>query len=90
MLGMLLVAAAVFAADLAAVVAIVASLWFERSLGIGHGVILDLAFVVAVSYGVAAWAAGKWMQREIDRWSTRELTKPAAHGHSAAQAHSLR
>jgi hypothetical protein len=89
-LGMLMVAAAVFAADLAAVVAIVASLWLERSLGISHGLILDLAFVVAVSYGVAAWAAGKWMERELNRWRRREATEPTEHAHDSIHAHSAR
>jgi hypothetical protein len=65
MLGMILVAAAVFAADLLAVAAIVGSLWLERWLGLSRGEILDWVFVITASYGAAAWAAGMFFQREL-------------------------
>lgn len=62
---MMMVAVGVFAADLAAVAAIVGSIFLERWLGLSRGLILDCIFVAAVSYGVAAWLAGMWIKREM-------------------------
>ncbi len=65
MLVMTLMAVGVFAADLAAVAVIVGSMFLERWLGLSHRMILDCVFVVAVSYGVAAWLVGMWIKREM-------------------------
>ena len=62
---MVLIAAAVFAADLLAACAIVASFWIEAHLGLSHGLILDWVFVVAVCFGVAAWIAGEAFMRDL-------------------------
>ncbi len=74
---MFVIAAAVFAADVAAVVLIVASIWLERSLGLSRGLILDAIFVVAISYGVAAWIAGKALDRGL--MESRRRTREIAH-----------
>ncbi len=65
MLSMVMIAAGVFAADLAAVAAVVGSMFLERWLGLSRGMILDCVFAVAVSYGVAAWFVGMWIKREM-------------------------
>ena len=65
MLAMVMIAVGVFAADLAAVAAIVGSMFLERWLGLSHRMILDCVFIVAASYGVAAWFVGMWLQREM-------------------------
>lgn len=65
MLAMAMVAVGVFAADLAAVAAVVGSMFLERWLGLSRGMILDCIFAVAVSYGVAAWFVGMWLKREM-------------------------
>jgi hypothetical protein len=75
---MLMVAAAVFFADVAAVIAIVASIWAERSLGLTRGLIIDLVFVIAISYGVGAWAMGKWGRWEL---APRKPTARSSHHH---------
>jgi hypothetical protein len=62
---MLLAAGFVLAADLGAVLAIFASIWLEQWLGLGRGVVLDLAIVLAVSYGAAAWIGGKFLEWEL-------------------------
>ncbi len=65
MLAMVMVAVGVFAADLAAVAAVVGSMFLERWMGLSRGMILDCIFVVAASYGVAAWFVGMWIKREM-------------------------
>ena len=65
MFSMTMVAVGVFAADLAAVGAIVGSMFLERWLGLSHRMILDCVFVVAASYGAAAWFVGMWIKREM-------------------------
>jgi hypothetical protein len=65
MFSMVMIAVGVFAADLAAVAAIVGSMFLERWLGLSHRMILDCVFVVAASYGVAAWFVGMWLKREM-------------------------
>lgn len=65
MLSMVMIAVGVFAADLAAVAAVVGSMFLERWLGLSRGMILDCVFAVAVSYGVAAWFVGVWIKREM-------------------------
>jgi len=72
---MTLIAGAVFIGDLAAVAAIVASLWLERSLGVSRGVVLDWIIVVAASYGLAAWIVGRWLTRSMARGRTKLSTK---------------
>ncbi|HUY27263.1 MAG TPA: hypothetical protein VMV27_07550 [Candidatus Binataceae bacterium] len=67
MIVMTLMAVGVFAADLAAVAAIVGSMFLERWLGLSRRMILDCIFVVAASYGVAAWFIGMWIKREMSR-----------------------
>jgi len=77
---MVLIAAAVFAADLLAACAIVGSFWLEAHLGLSHGLILDWVFVVAISFGVAAWIAGEAFRRDLlgpGRPDSAELTHPA-------------
>jgi hypothetical protein len=71
MLAMTMVAVGVFAADLAAVAAVVGSMFLERWLGLSRGMIVDCVFVVAVSYGLAAWFVGIWIKREMS------LSEPA-------------
>jgi hypothetical protein len=67
MLMMTMMAVGVFAADLAAVAAIVGSMFLERWLGLSRRMILDCIFVVAASYGIAAWFVGMWLKREMLR-----------------------
>ncbi|HVA80259.1 MAG TPA: hypothetical protein VNF29_04990 [Candidatus Binataceae bacterium] len=67
MMVMTLMAVGVFAADLAAVAAIVGSMFLERWLGLSRRMILDCIFIVAASYGVAAWFIGMWIKRTMDR-----------------------
>lgn len=67
MLMMTMMAVGVFAADLAAVAAIVGSMFLERWLGLSRRMILDCIFVVAASYGMAAWFVGMWLKREMLR-----------------------
>lgn len=67
MLAMVMIAVGVFAADLAAVAAIVGSMFLERWLGLSHRMIIDCVFIVAACYGVAAWFVGLWLQREMQR-----------------------
>jgi hypothetical protein len=62
---MFAMAGLVFAADVAAVVLIVFSLWAENWLGLTRGVILDLIFIAAICYGVAAWIVGKFVMWEL-------------------------
>jgi len=62
---MFAMAGLVFAADVAAVVLIVLSLWLESWFGLGRGVILDLIFIAAICYGVAAWIVGKFVMWEL-------------------------
>lgn len=75
-LQMTLIAGAVFLGDLTAVVAIVASLWLERSLGFSRGVALDWIVVVAASYGLAAWVVGHLLTRSMARGRTEPANKP--------------
>jgi hypothetical protein len=72
---MTLIAAAVFLGDLTAVLAIIASLWLERSLGVSRGMVLDWIIVVAVSYGLAAWVVGHLLTR-MARGRTELANKP--------------
>ncbi|MHB8381484.1 MAG: hypothetical protein ACYDC3_03975 [Candidatus Binataceae bacterium] len=67
MFRMTMMAVGVFAADIAAVAAIVGSMFLERWLGFSHRMFLDCIFVVAASYGVAAWFVGMWLKREMLR-----------------------
>jgi hypothetical protein len=60
---MFAMAGLVFAADLAAVLLIVLSLWIENWLGLSHTVLLDLIFVAAICYGVAGWIIGRLFMR---------------------------
>jgi hypothetical protein len=62
---MILAAGAVFMADIFAVVAIVGSMWLERRVGINRRMVMDWIFVVAVSYGAAAWVVGTLMTRRF-------------------------
>lgn len=95
MLAMVMVAVGVFAADLAAVAAVVGSMFLERWLGLSRGMILDCIFVVAVSYGVAAWFVGMWIKREMSlsapAQSAGDMSIPAvmawADGRERASAH---
>ena len=73
---MTLMAGAVFLGDLMAVAAIIASLWLERSLGVSRGVVLDWIIVVAVSYGLAAWAVGHLLSRSMARSRTELANRP--------------
>ena len=75
-LQMTLIAGAVFLGDLTAVVAIIASLWLERSLGVSRGVVLDWIIVVAASYGLAAWVVGHLLTRSMARGRTELANKP--------------
>ncbi len=63
MLIVVLIGIGVFFADLLAVAAIAGSLWLERWLGFGRGILLDWILIAAVSYGVAAWIIGAMLQR---------------------------
>lgn len=82
MLAMTMIAVGVFAADLAAVAAVVGSMFLERWLGLSRGMILDCVFAVAVSYGVAAWFVGMWIKREMllgePAKAAAEITLPVA------------
>jgi hypothetical protein len=62
---MFVMAGLVFAADVAAVVLIVFSLWLENWLGLHGGVILDFIFIAAICYGVAGWIVGKLIMLEF-------------------------
>ena len=62
---MFAMAGLVFAADVAAVVLIFFSLWAESWLGLTRGVVLDLIFIAAICYGVAAWIVGKFVMWEL-------------------------
>ena len=73
---MILLAGAVFLGDLTAVLAIVASLWLERSLGVSRGMVLDWIIVVAASYGLAAWVVGHLLTRSTARGRTELANKP--------------
>jgi hypothetical protein len=90
MVGMIMVAAAVFAADLLAVAAIVGSLWLERWLGLSRGEILDWMFVVAASYGAAAWAAGMFLQRELMKSQHQAEAEPNEIDAGPRAAHPVR
>ena len=73
---MTLIAGAVFLGDLAAVGAIIASLWLERSLGVSRGVVLDWIILVAASYGLAAWVASRLLTRSMARGRPELANKP--------------
>ena len=76
---MILFAGAVFLGDLTAVAAIIASLWLERSLGVSRGVVLDWIIVVAASYGLAAWVAGRLLTRSMTSGRAELANKPDVH-----------
>jgi hypothetical protein len=69
---MFVMAGLVFAADVAAVVLIVLSLWLENWFGLHGGVILDFIFIAAICYGVAGWIVGKLIMLEFPLRSQRE------------------
>jgi len=62
---MFAMAGLVFAADVAAVLLIVFSLWAENWLGVTRGVVLDFIFIAAICYGIAAWIVGKFVMWEL-------------------------
>ena len=68
---MFAMAGLVFAADVAAVLLIVFSLWAENWLGLTRGVVLDFIIIAAICYGVAAWIVGKFVM-----WELPARTKP--------------
>ena len=68
---MFAMAGLVFAADVAAVLLIVLSLWAESWLGLTRGVVLDFIFIAAICYGIAAWIVGKFVM-----WELPARTKP--------------
>ncbi len=70
----------VFAADVAAVLLIVLSLWVENWLGLERGVVLDVIVVAAVCYGVAGWIVGKLVMWELSE-RTPARTEAAALEH---------
>jgi hypothetical protein len=78
---MFVMAGLVFAADLAAVLLIVFSLWLESWLGLSRDVVLDFIFVAATCYGVAGWIVGKLMMTEFPALPTltKEVQQPSAH-----------
>lgn len=72
-----LIGVAVFFADFFAVAAIAGSLWLERWLGLGRGILLDWVVVVAVCYGLAAWISGELFKRGLLSRAERAASKEA-------------
>jgi len=79
---MLAMAGLVFAADVAAVILIVLSLWLEKWFGLHSGVLLDFIFIAAICYGIAGWIVGKLIMLEFPPRTQRE-TNPGAVEHPA-------
>lgn len=77
MVIVVLIGVAVFFADFLAVAAIAGSLWLERWLGLGRGILLDWVLVVAVCYGVAAWISGELLKRGLLSRAERAASKEA-------------
>jgi hypothetical protein len=86
MLIAVLIGGAVFLMDFLAVAAITGSLWLERWLGLGRGILLDWVIIVAFCYGVAAWISGEMLKRGMLARAARAAEKDAQAIAGGAQA----